>query len=101
MDQDLGDAPELDRDAVLRGRCLHADPVAHAERVDERDAAEIEHEPTALRAREQLHQLRVLVDRTRQHQGITLRLDLHARCFAHVRSTNTLYDETGARSLGG
>jgi len=54
MHDRLGDPAQLDADLRGRRRLLHADPLADAERVDERDAAEIQDELAVLRAAYQL-----------------------------------------------
>ena len=76
MNDDLCDPAKLDLNAGLRGGCLHADPVAHAERVDERDAPEIEDEAACFGAAEQVHEAGGLVQRAREHQLALTGLDL-------------------------
>src|SRR5688572_5376057 len=108
MDEGLGDAPQLHLEARLLGRGLHADPVPHAEGVDERHGGEIEDEAPVARAVEQLEERGGLVDRTGEREGVSLLGDGHPAAGlggeAHgdlALSTNTLYDETAVRSLGG
>lgn len=102
VDQRLRHAAQLDIEPRLLGGRLHPDPVPHTEGVDEGHGAEIEDQPVALRSGHHLVKRGGLIDGAADDQGIALGVDGHASTGLHqLRSTNTLYDDAGKRSVGG